>query len=109
MMRFNTKQSVRVMWLLMVGCLIVRPTTAAEMASGTPTKEMRQQMAQIHEKMAACLRSDRDFTECRQEMIQACGGQSGAAGCGMMMGQGMQMRSQGKGTQSQQDGAVKKP
>jgi len=51
-------------------------------------------MALAHEKMAACLRSDREFSECRQEMMQSCGGQSSNFGCGMMMGQGMQMRNQ---------------
>ena len=69
----------------------------APMAPAAPTREMRQQMAQAHEKMAACLSSDRDFADCRQEMMQACSNQSGFPGCGMMMGQGMQMRGQGQG------------
>jgi len=33
-----------------------------------PTKEMREQMAQAHEKMAACLRSSRPIDECHAEM-----------------------------------------
>jgi len=33
-----------------------------------PTKEMREKMAEAHEKMAACLRSDRPIDECHDEM-----------------------------------------
>ena len=33
-----------------------------------PTKEMREQMAQAHEKMATCLRSSRPIDECHAEM-----------------------------------------
>jgi len=33
-----------------------------------PTKEMREKMAEAHEKIAACLRSDRPIDECHDEM-----------------------------------------
>ena len=33
-----------------------------------PTKEMREKMADAHEKIAACLRSDRPIDECHDEM-----------------------------------------
>ena len=33
-----------------------------------PTKEMREKMAEAHEKIAACLRSDRPIDECHAEM-----------------------------------------
>jgi hypothetical protein len=33
-----------------------------------PTKEMREKMAAAHEKIAACLRSDRPIDECHAEM-----------------------------------------
>jgi hypothetical protein len=36
------------------------------------TAEQRGKMATAHEKMAACLRSDRSASECRDEMIKAC-------------------------------------
>lgn len=56
------------------------------------TKEQRQQMATLHEKMAACLRSNKDINECRQEMRQNCQEMMGAQaqGCPMwgMMGPG---------------------
>ena len=54
----------------------------------SPTKEMRQQMAAVHEKMAACLRSDRPFAECRDEMQKTCHDMMGEHGC-PMMGMGM--------------------
>jgi len=41
---------------------------AAEPAETKPTKEMRATMAAAHERMAACLRTDRPMAECREEM-----------------------------------------
>ena len=35
-----------------------------------PTKEQREKMAEAHEKMAACLRSDRPIQECHDEMMK---------------------------------------
>ncbi len=49
-----------------------------------PTAAQREKMALIHEKMAACLRSDRPFAECRQEMMRACRAELGVGGCRMM-------------------------
>jgi hypothetical protein len=66
-----------------------------------PSKEMRAQMAALHEKMAACLRSDKAFAECRDEMHKNCRDMMGEQGCPMMsngmgmgMGMGMQNRMQ---------------
>jgi hypothetical protein len=47
---------------------------ADEPARGTHppvTKEQREEMAQAHEKMAACLRSDRAIEECHSEMMKS--------------------------------------
>lgn len=41
---------------------------AAEPSEVKPTKEMRATMAAAHERMAACLRTDRPMAECRDEM-----------------------------------------
>ncbi len=60
-----------------------------------PTKEQRQQMAELHENMATCLKSDRLVSECRKEMMQACKETMGKDGCPMMggkMGRGMRHR-----------------
>ena len=48
-----------------------------------PTKEMRAKMASAHEKMAACLRTERPVADCRHEMMQSCKEMGGPA-CGMM-------------------------
>ena len=52
-------------------------------APAAPSKEMREHMAQLHEKMAVCLRSDRSVGDCRAEMHQECMSM-GAGACGMM-------------------------
>ncbi len=60
-----------------------------------PTKEQRQKMADLHEKMAACLKSDRLVSDCRKEMMQGCKDTMGKDGCPMMggkMGRGMHRR-----------------
>jgi hypothetical protein len=62
-------------------------------AAPEPSKESREQMARLHEQMAACLRSDKAFAECRTQMQTACHSAMGAQ-CPMMMGPGMQRRMQ---------------
>lgn len=51
-----------------------------------PTKEQRQKMADLHEKMAACLKSDRLISDCRKEMVRDCKDASGSDNCPMMGG-----------------------
>jgi hypothetical protein len=53
-----------------------------------PSKAQREQMALLHEKMAACLRSDKEFAACRDEMRGDCRTMMGEQGC-PMMGEGM--------------------
>jgi hypothetical protein len=48
-----------------------RPATTGRRA---PSPEDRAKMAEAHEKMAACLRSNRPMTECRSEMKKAHAG-----------------------------------
>lgn len=58
-----------------------------------PSKEMREQMASAHEKMASCLRSDKPFADCRSEMQTNCKSMMGEQGCPMMgVGMGMNDR-----------------
>ncbi len=57
-------------------------------SSSAPSKETREKMALVHEQMAACLRSDRSLTDCRNEMMQHCQGSMGAQSC-QHMGMGM--------------------
>lgn len=49
-----------------------------------PSKETREKMATIHQNMAACLRSDKAFAECQQQMQQNCAATMGEQGCPMM-------------------------
>jgi hypothetical protein len=65
----------------------------AQGSGGTPTKapqltaEQRSKMAEAHEKLAACLRSDRSLSECHDEMMKSH--QSMDMGdCPMMQGTG---------------------
>ena len=60
-------------------------------ASTAPSQEMREKMAQVHEKMAACLRSDKPIAECHREMKANCRAELGDRGCGMMQRRGMGM------------------
>lgn len=55
-----------------------------------PTKEQREAMALNHEKMAACLRSDKNIISCHKEMRESCmkSGEQNCPGMGMGMGMG---------------------
>ena len=72
-------------------------------APAAPSPEVRQQMADVHQKMAECLRSDRPIAECRTEMMKSCRDLVGQASCPMMgagaggMGPGMMGGSTGSG------------
>ena len=48
------------------GAALAADTTPADRPP--PSKEMREQMAAAHEKIAACLRSDKPIDECHAEM-----------------------------------------
>jgi hypothetical protein len=64
---------------------------AANAPTTAPSKAMREQMATLHEQMAACLRSDKSMSECRTEMMSSCQGLMGSQGCRTAMGIGMGM------------------
>jgi hypothetical protein len=51
-----------------------------------PTTEQRQKMAELHERMASCLRSERSVGECRQDMMKGCRDTLGKEGCPMTGG-----------------------
>lgn len=48
------------------------------------TKEQREAMAGMHEKMATCLRTDKSMMDCRAEMKTSCQDMMGKDGCPMM-------------------------
>jgi hypothetical protein len=49
-----------------------------------PSKEQREKMALVHEKLAACLRSDRSFADCHHEMESSHTEAMGGEHCPMM-------------------------
>jgi hypothetical protein len=58
-------------------------------SQAAPSKEMREKMATLHERMAVNLRSDKSVAECRTEM-KSRRHTMGTQGCSMMgMGPGM--------------------
>ncbi|HWG70691.1 MAG TPA: hypothetical protein VN692_14855 [Steroidobacteraceae bacterium] len=56
----------------------------ADTATAEPSKELRAKMADAHEQMAACLRTDRAMSDCREEMMKECHQLMGEHGCPMM-------------------------
>ncbi len=64
---------------------------AADAPTSAPSKQMREQMATLHEQMAACLRSDKSMSECRTQMMSSCQSIMGSQGCRMATGMGMGM------------------
>lgn len=57
-------------------------------SKGEPSKETRQQMAAMHEKMADCLNSNRPISECKSEMHESCEKMKGGCPHDSMMHQG---------------------
>ena len=64
-------------------------TKASSMKMPKMTTEQRQTMADAHEKMAVCLRSDKPISDCHEEMMKACKEGMGKDGCPMMGSMGM--------------------
>jgi len=56
----------------------------ADMATAEPSKDLRAKMAAAHEQMAACLRTDRAMSDCREEMMKQCHKLMGERACPMM-------------------------
>lgn len=70
--------------------------SAAQVFAQEPTKEQRAQMAEMHEKAAACLRSEKSFDQCHKEMWENCPMAKDGKSCPMMgmMHHGRKMRTQ---------------
>lgn len=60
-----------------------------------PSKEDRAKMADLHDKMAACLRSDKPMKDCKDEMHKSC--ESMGDSCPMHAGHGKKMMMKHKG------------
>ena len=80
-----------VLAILLTGVIVSSVAIGSVPAAPTPpmpSKEMRAKMASVHEEMATCLRSEKPFAECRNEMMKSCQQLSGENGC-PAMGMGM--------------------
>ncbi|MCM2280463.1 MAG: hypothetical protein NDI61_01300 [Bdellovibrionaceae bacterium] len=53
-------------------------------ADTKPSKEDRQKMAEMHTKMADCLKSDKPMGDCKNEMMKSCKSMMGKESCPMM-------------------------
>jgi hypothetical protein len=84
--RLNSSAWIRIlfasMWMAGASALFAADEPPA--TPSKPSKEQRERMAALHEKMAACLRSDKEFSVCRDEMRKSCQAMSGEQGCPMM-------------------------
>ena len=72
---------------LLAGGIAIAADTGQGPAAA-PSPEQRHEMAEIHQKMADCLMSERPFTDCKAEMQKSCAGM-GKEGCSMMGSMGM--------------------
>ncbi len=63
---------------------VVMAADSATAVSPEPSRETREKMATAHEKMAACLRTDRAISDCREEMMKECHQLMGEHACPMM-------------------------
>jgi hypothetical protein len=78
---------ISVFQALTASMMLASAALSADEASpspSAPSKEMRAQMASVHERMAACLRSDKAFVDCRSDMMKNCREVVGERGCPMM-------------------------
>jgi hypothetical protein len=83
---FNTRLSAVIACAVIVLFASSSAAFAAEPQASTKpgaSKEWREKMASAHERMAACLRSDKSMDVCHQEMMKAAGGARGDHDCGM--------------------------
>lgn len=72
--------------LLVVSAQAADKKPADKAGGPEPTAEQRQKLAAMHEKMAACLRSDRPVRDCHKEMMDTC--HDMGKDCPMMRGHG---------------------
>jgi hypothetical protein len=67
-----------------VGSAVAADDAPSDMHHAPPSKQDREQMAKLHEQMAACLRSDKTMKECHEAARKACEESMGDH-CQMMM------------------------
>ena len=87
--KFKTVSAGALLFALMIS------TSASAEEKGAPahsvnhmaaTPEMKKDMADMHQKMADCLRTEKSMQECHGEMMKDCQGAKAAGHCSMMDG-----------------------
>ncbi len=85
--------TIAMAFVFSAGVFAAESAQAQKESPATPTKEMREQMAKNHEKMALCLRSEATIQDCHEQMREQCQDMKSEGGCFMMdkgmMGKGM--------------------
>ena len=76
--------SISLLCTLIASALMSGFAAAADTTTAEPSKELREKMAAAHEQMAACLRTDRAMSDCREEMMKQCHELMGEHACPMM-------------------------
>ncbi len=79
----NSHGLITVLALLVATTAVGAETAKKDMSMMTP--EMRQKMADVHQKMSACLKSDKPMSECKTDMKMGMGNMRGMMGGGKMM------------------------
>lgn len=81
--------------IILAGSGVALGADPQQNAPADPNPASRQKMAEVHQRMATCLRSDKPIAECRSDMLKNCQDLMGKEGCPMMgawgggMGPGM--------------------
>ncbi|MEK6580129.1 MAG: hypothetical protein AABZ55_12955 [Bdellovibrionota bacterium] len=84
-----TVKTRQLFFTVALASLVALSSFAAEAKKPTKaidTPENRQKMADIHQNMATCLRSDKPMMECKKDMQKNCSEMMGKEGCPMMSG-----------------------
>jgi hypothetical protein len=78
------KALVAALCVLAVGAAVAADDSPSDMHHAPPSKQDREQMAKLHEHMAACLRSDKTMRDCHEAVRKECQDTMGDK-CEMMM------------------------
>lgn len=86
--------------LFFTAALVLTSTSFAKekAKSAVMTKDERNQMAEMHSKMADCLKSDKEMSECHNEMMTSC--KEMGHNCEMQMQRHSKKRHSGTGQQT---------
>ena len=80
----NSKSFITISILTLLAATTTFGAETAKKGMPQMPPEMRLKMADTHQKMADCLRSDKPMSECHQEMMKSCHEAMGKNGCPMM-------------------------